>query len=375
MTPLLARCRTATGRNGNAAALLYRISYWMPKAKIVRGGRKWIANTAAQWCAQTGLSPDQYRRAISLLRKLGLIITEQHLFAGKNVTHVRLTKLAVQVLADHKVEIAVSASLGSGMCAQPEVSGSAQLQIQGESDKEKQQGDSTTAFANAHAICNPKDSKKKISGEIQNLNCDQGIKGSAQETSKAYSALPAEGSSKPTPAANKGCMPFPGLNGEGVHGQVNLECAPEFVASTSLSTDDPKALAHLLKTIVENEYGDYVPPPTSKELGQLKTFANRCPPGEAAETLRVCATDWAWFTATTKSNYGAFSLPERPTTGFLLKYVAGAVTFARQENSKKEAEVNSKPAKCVAPHSLPTTVEIPTHKKVTPEEMKTILAQ
>lgn len=97
MTPLLARCQAAT-KNANAAGLLYRFAFWMPKATIQRNGKKWIANSAAAWCSQTGLSYDQYRRAIRLLRTLGLVEVEQHLFGGKNITHVRLTDKSTQAL-------------------------------------------------------------------------------------------------------------------------------------------------------------------------------------------------------------------------------------------------------------------------------------
>ncbi len=94
-TPLLTRCRIAT-QNANAAQLLYRIAFWMPKATVMKGGQKWIANSAVQWANETGLTVYQYRRAITRLKKLELVKTEQHLFWGKNLTHVRLIEQGAQ---------------------------------------------------------------------------------------------------------------------------------------------------------------------------------------------------------------------------------------------------------------------------------------
>ncbi len=149
-TPLLTQCRIATN-NGNAAALLYRILFWMPKGKITHGGRRWIANSTAQWCEQTGLTHDQYRRAIALLRKLGFVETEQHMFFGKNVTHVRTTAIADEIRTDACLGSSQTAPLNSGKTASPELSSNAQLLIQGGSYLEGLQGETTTAFASAHA--------------------------------------------------------------------------------------------------------------------------------------------------------------------------------------------------------------------------------
>jgi hypothetical protein len=142
-TPLLTRCRVAT-QNANAAQLLYRIAFWMPKAKIEHGGLKWSANSAAQWCQQTGLSFDQYRRAIALLKTLKLVETEQHLFGRKNVTHVRLTEQGCAAIEAPPLDQGTPAPLASANTAQPEKCDSAQLYIQGESYLESHHGEHST---------------------------------------------------------------------------------------------------------------------------------------------------------------------------------------------------------------------------------------
>ena len=94
---LIARTRIATG-DGNASALLQRIAHWMPQATKVFGGELWTTKTALDWCADTGLTPKEYKTAIARLRRLGLVVTEQHLCGSKNVTHVRLTEAGRQVV-------------------------------------------------------------------------------------------------------------------------------------------------------------------------------------------------------------------------------------------------------------------------------------
>ena len=99
MTNLIVKCRQATG-SGDTALLLLRIGFWMPKATIKFGGERWIAKSAAQWCAETGMSPQQYKDAIAKLRELRLVLTEQHIdcASSRNITHLRLTEHGRQVV-------------------------------------------------------------------------------------------------------------------------------------------------------------------------------------------------------------------------------------------------------------------------------------
>jgi hypothetical protein len=52
--------------------LLFQISYRAPKAKLRRNGHTWIAKSAAEWCEETALTPQQYKDAIARLPKLDL---------------------------------------------------------------------------------------------------------------------------------------------------------------------------------------------------------------------------------------------------------------------------------------------------------------
>lgn len=172
--PLIARCHAAT-KNANAAILLYRIAFWMPKAKVSHKKLQWVANSASQWCQQTGLSFDQYRRAITLLKALALVETEQHLFGGKNITHVRLTEKGWAATTKPQLDKGTVASSATGNSAHPEECENAQLLIQGESFLESHQGESNKAFASAHANCSVPEQdipgkKEKNSNPISKIN-------------------------------------------------------------------------------------------------------------------------------------------------------------------------------------------------------------
>jgi hypothetical protein len=83
-----------------AGALLHQIRYWRAKARPWIGGRRWIAKSAEEWAAETCLSVSQYRRALKKLKTAKVIVAEQHLFAGRNLAHIRpLTFIALDASA------------------------------------------------------------------------------------------------------------------------------------------------------------------------------------------------------------------------------------------------------------------------------------
>jgi hypothetical protein len=293
-TPLLARCREAT-RNANAAQLLYRVAFWMPHAKIKRAGKTWSANSAAQWCGQTGLTLDQYRRAIALLRKLDLVETSQHLWGNKNVTHVRLTSEGQRVVAVPSPGNGDTAPPTGSNSAQSEMGENAQLYIHGESNLEGQLGESEIAFANAHA-------------EDQSIN-----------TSKKYSG-------KSTSYSNTKII------------QNSKE------KSANVDPDSPRELANLWNMAVSETTGDYVPPFNGKQFNQLKSFRAACPPGRAPAILEACLRNWPAVVDAAKAQ-GAHDCPFKPSLGFLLKFATEAINVGLDMLKPKAAITSSKPQK------------------------------
>lgn len=77
--------------------LLSQLVYWFKPGKtgkskltIVRDGRRWLAKSREDMCAETGLTLKQYKRAITVLIDLELVQVERHLFAGKVTPHIWL---------------------------------------------------------------------------------------------------------------------------------------------------------------------------------------------------------------------------------------------------------------------------------------------
>jgi hypothetical protein len=399
-TPLLTKCRIATN-NGNAAALLYRILFWMPKAKITHGGRRRIANSAVQWCKETGLTYDQYRRAIALLKKLGFVETEQHLFFGKNATHVRTTALGDEIRMGACLGSSQTAPLNSGKTASPEPSSNAQLSIQGGSYLEGLQGETTTAFASAHADIGIQ--KEKVDPGKTKLNDLSKAKSNCSPVDNIATDVPdvsLNGAkmkmeiSASTTSGGQGVA----FNQDGQLGRTKTAGLwAASVGATGPASDDAidlplqpngnaekvEELAKAWEAIVQDVYGDYVPPGTKKRLKQLKDFRDQCPPGQAKATLEVCLRNWDDFATHSKLFYAAWSIPDRPMLEFLLKYIEAATNFAIQQKPKSKLPL---PTKDETP--LPTKKSVPhpavdfkaqfyagfqQNKKATAEEVQTIL--
>lgn len=98
----IANAMRATGGKTSAVLLLQRIAHWMEYAKVEKLGEKWVVNSAEDWAAEAGLTPDQYKAAKKVLEETGLIISKQMPFGKRNLTHIRLTQRAVAILAEKR---------------------------------------------------------------------------------------------------------------------------------------------------------------------------------------------------------------------------------------------------------------------------------
>src|SRR5690349_11430658 len=86
------------GLSDNAAILLYRIQWWMPKAKVVKREKLWIAKSREEWCEDAKRTPKQIKTALAELKKAGRIETAQMLFANRPILHVRLLEGTTSVV-------------------------------------------------------------------------------------------------------------------------------------------------------------------------------------------------------------------------------------------------------------------------------------
>lgn len=315
----LARCQLAT-KNTKAALLIYRLAYWMPKARIKRDGFLWVARSRSEWCDETGLSIDQYNRALRRLKDIGLVVAEQHLFAGKNVTHMRITELGQKAIGAGDEDKACSNTEGVGCSkieglkhsglASHECSESATLYTQGDTYKEVLHGESGTT--------------------------------------------PAKGS-------------------EGLIKKKGYSDKNEVTQKSELThkPSTPSSWESLWRQTIFEVYGEQSPAFTGKQWGQLKHFVKACPQGTAFEVMKFCLQNWALFSIDAKSAAGLKKSPERPDLGFLLKHVGPAVN-AWNDSLKPKTMVAS-PAKAAKAAKVATPKLAKTSKKDPPATYEEIM--
>ena len=64
-------------RLGNLAdaAVLQQLNYWMPHAKVLYEGRRWVFKSYENWSAEIGISDQQVRRSMERLEAAGLVVS------------------------------------------------------------------------------------------------------------------------------------------------------------------------------------------------------------------------------------------------------------------------------------------------------------
>ena len=97
------------------------------------------------------------------------------------------------------------------------------------------------------------------------------------------------------------------------------------------------ALAFIWMECVSEKLGEFVPPLTAKQRGQLKLFRSKCPDGIAEKVLRHTIERWTEFIKRVEMDAGVKALPAKPNIDFLLKYAGTAVNLFLL--AQKEPEV------------------------------------
>ena len=99
MKTSMVTCGEVAG-TGSAALLLFSVVYWWPRAKVTVRGKRWIAKARVSWRKEIKLSRNQFDRGLAKLKRLGVIETSSHKFAGPTpILHVRLTPSGISRLS------------------------------------------------------------------------------------------------------------------------------------------------------------------------------------------------------------------------------------------------------------------------------------
>jgi hypothetical protein len=265
----------ATGDHVTSACLLMRIAYWWPKAVLERDGHRWIAKTREEWMLETRFTLEQYKGALARLKSRGLVVTEQHIFAGRAVTFLRLTDQGCMGL---KAPPGWSVKTPPGRCLEtPPNTVSYSSELHTETSNEV----SSAGSASASEV----DSNTEVSGEMK-------ITGkTAAEIAEKFK--------------NAGASKAP-LN----------------------KPDSAKILAHIWQTTVAKTYSKFVPEFTLKQLGQMKQLLKLWPPGKGVEIMAVVLSNWGSFAADVKTQTGQSSVATTPNVDFLVKHAVAAANYA-----------------------------------------------
>jgi len=311
----------------------------MPKARREFGGHLWIAKSALDWCAETGLSFGKYRRAMDLLKSpsLGLVEVERHKFGGQTITHVRLTaagrKVVGQELADTvqcEMQPGVQDTMQAGV--QTTMHASVQCPDKGDSFTEILHGATTGVLAHANGQA---EQKKQIPGEnlnfkIEGFSEEQSSPGILQESfpenQKSDSEKPKEGNTDVQPRQPGSVKDVQQKMTEKLHQPLKVS-----------------GLEAVWKQTLAEVTGGFVVGLTLKQKGQLKNFMQACPEGSAAAVLETVLRDWVMFALEAEADAGVKSSPDAPDVGFLLKHVGTAVNL-HLEATKPKGKLGGKPA-------------------------------
>lgn len=95
-----------------AGLLLSQIIYWhLPdkngdtKLKVYKKGKYWLAKQRTDWWKEIRITPKQYDRAISKLRKLEIVETWNTMFDAKNTPHIYLNQNVLMELMNKQMDI------------------------------------------------------------------------------------------------------------------------------------------------------------------------------------------------------------------------------------------------------------------------------
>lgn len=293
-TVLVTRPEDVRDYGRNAATLLGQIDFWSKKVTsphpcvVRRDGYVWIAKSREVWCEEIALTFKQLKTVLSVLTRLGVLISERHLHHNRVTAFLRIEEDVRNQGKKGPIDKALEGpndrhQKGPNSWA-PE---GPNIYLEKEKEKNISVGFATPPISE-------KKNKIRKGQKVPNPVC-------------GVAEIPSDKTwiKKLDTDRNKGSKP----------GQLELA----------------------FKTAWSETYpGEYLTPMTSKQLGQLKQFAAASPPGQASKVIDWCVRNWSIFTSFAEYNHGAFKSPKRPTVGYLLQNVQSAVNGSKEHTQTPE---------------------------------------
>lgn len=320
----------------NAALLLAQIEYWLkrPHAHCVRedsDGRKWCGQARAEWQLQLGLSAQQLRTALELLRRERVLVSERHLHRNRVTAFLRIDVVARTAAVRRKTLNVRGGSTQIGM---------------GETNQ-IDLGESTRTYTDKTDV----EIEERI-GVAAPTHFSEGEK---------------EVSRRPKSVIGVSVSDLK----KGATGRKQATAPVDLVGDASR----PGQLSMVFKHAWSDTYEDFLPSFSARELGQLKQLVGKCPGGVVGKVVDWAVRNWPVFVSAAVQREGAFGAPQLPTVGFLLRFAQTAVN-SWQEHERGGGGYAGAPAKHPSQPASPKFVP-PQPQKVdmTPEERPATLEE
>ena len=418
-----------------ASVLLYRVLKWGYTREWQCGEERWIYRTRDQWIADTGLSIDRYKKALSFLQKIKAaevrtIQNEKGRFTliracnfdleenespskstisgpKKGNESPKTSKKSAQKgkkldaksrkinAKKQKITPKMDLNLDQKTPQKTElISGNFNPEFKGERSAKWHHKNTpkvpngTERGAKWHfALYNNYNLIKKIAAPIgdrenssENLDTFSGEK-LDENCGEKEGGFPA---------------PFSTENYQGENLGIAINCTSEYKNQTeeekmptvaeimksppkkpfSLKSQNSVNLPTTWLKARASDTSEYQRPLTKKEQGQLNKFAKDCPEGIAENVVQSCLSNWALFVGYVKQSQGITLSPAQPSIGYFVKYRSEAIQFHNRSSEQKvnPSLPNKKNPKTADPclGHKPFDPHSQKPKKVSPDEMAEI---
>ena len=352
-TTTLAACIAVAG-SVPAGVVLYRLMFWWPKANRTIKGRKYFAKPYTELMNETWFTRRQLETYLSQLRQKKLIQTAQGLFYGKNVLHVLITNECETALKN--------------VLSDPQ-NGGTQVHKNGGTQVHEIGGTQVHSVGGTQVHKNGGTHKHGVQqGDIQGEPHGLSVLTNATEGDPYFSGEGMLGGEIPVNKEKRAAKSVKDVIAE-ASGKGKL-------AKKIHKPDSIKGMALTWVKLVSEETGDYVPPLSAKQCGQLKLFKGNCPEGQAEAILRHVIRHWTEFIKKVEAEFGVKALPAKPNIDFLLKYVGPAVNlFLAQQKPQAEQEAESEGKSFAKPVQLIANPKTEDQKPQSFEELMAIIGK
>lgn len=299
---------TAYLKDVAVAILCSQIHYWYSPSKkgqsklcVVKDSKLWIAKSRREWSEETGLTDAQVKRAIDVLEESKVIEKMIAKFNGAPTMHVRALRVQGNMLKDGEFLVPI---LTKKNCI--------------------------TQNANPFGV----DAQSSGLYAQSLVTDDQSITETLQENSTETTHNSLASSDAGITKTEKPKQTPEEIKHNDVVNWPTKKNQIDFASSVSHNGTVPlHECWNQLTVQYADKYGEYLPP-DKKELAQLRQISQTL--GVRAEpVLKQIFEDWISFTKSAHEKFGAYSIPQLPSIGFILKYQQAALHFWKASSSPK----------------------------------------